>query len=97
MSAAASRAATTRRAGATRLVRAARRGAALARAGAPLGAADPASSAAGELGEPISEAEQLLFLHPHLASMRQPRTLPTPTSPKPRGKPPASPTAPRWP
>ena len=51
-------------------------GALLAGAPSPGAAAtaDPAASAAAA-GEPISEAEQLLFMHPHLATVHASRTL----------------------
>ena len=47
---------------------------ALALAAPPSPPAD-AAPGASQPGEPISEAERLLFMHPHLATVRTPRTL----------------------
>ena len=49
----------------------------MARAESPplLVAQAEAASSAASTGEPISEAERLLFMHPHLATVRTPRTL----------------------
>ena len=46
--------------------------AALVACAAALADAPPGAASAGE---PISQAEQLLFMHPHLATVRSPRTL----------------------